>query len=73
MQVVAQGGVRVLAFDEKPEAAKAAVAHIAKMIEAQVEKGRLAAESGQAALDRIGLAHDLTAPGEGQPSTCSTR
>jgi 3-hydroxyacyl-CoA dehydrogenase len=47
MRVVAQGGVRVLAFDEKPEAAKAAVAHIAKMIEAQVEKGRLAAEAGK--------------------------
>jgi 3-hydroxybutyryl-CoA dehydrogenase len=64
MQVAAQGGMRVLAFDEKPEAAKAAVTHIAKMIETQVAKGRLAADAGQAALDRIGLAHDLAALAE---------
>jgi 3-hydroxyacyl-CoA dehydrogenase, NAD binding domain len=61
MQVAAQGGTRVLAFDEKPEAA---VAHIAKRIETQVEKGRFAADAGQAALDRIGLAHDLAALAE---------
>lgn len=54
MQVAAQGGMRVLAFDEKPEAAKAAMAHVAKMIETQVAKGRLAADAGH--LDRIGLA-----------------
>jgi 3-hydroxyacyl-CoA dehydrogenase len=34
------------------------------MIETQVEKGRLAADAGQAALDRIGLAHDLAALAE---------
>jgi 3-hydroxybutyryl-CoA dehydrogenase len=34
------------------------MAHVAKMIETQVAKGRLAADAGQAALDRIGLAHD---------------
>lgn len=56
MQVAAQGGMRVLAFDEKPEAAKAAMAHVAKMIETQVAKGRLGADAGQAGLDRIGLA-----------------
>ena len=56
--------MRVLAFDEKPEAAEAAVAHIAKMIGTQVEKGRFAADAGQAALDRIGLAHDLAALAE---------
>jgi 3-hydroxyacyl-CoA dehydrogenase, NAD binding domain len=64
MQVAAQGGMRVLAFDAKPEAAKAAVAHIATMIETQIEKGRLAAGAGQAALDRNGLAHNLAALAE---------
>jgi 3-hydroxybutyryl-CoA dehydrogenase len=58
MPVAAQGGMRVLAFDEQPEAAKAAMAHVANMIETQVAKGRLAADAGQAARDRIGLARD---------------
>jgi 3-hydroxybutyryl-CoA dehydrogenase len=36
------------------------MAHVAKMIETQVAKGRLAADAGQAGLDRIGLARDPT-------------
>ena len=51
-----KGGMRVRAFDEKRAAATAAKDHIAKMLEAQVQKGRLAAEPAQAVLDRISLA-----------------
>jgi 3-hydroxybutyryl-CoA dehydrogenase len=58
-QVAAQGGMRVRAFDEKRAAATAAKDYIAKMLDAQVQKGRLAADAGQAALDRISLADDL--------------
>ena len=41
MQVSAQGGMRVVAFDEKPGAAQAARDYIAKMLGGQVEKGRV--------------------------------
>jgi 3-hydroxybutyryl-CoA dehydrogenase len=58
-QVAAQGGMRVRAFDEKRAAATAAKDYIAKMLDGQVRKGRLAAEAGQAALDRISLADDV--------------
>jgi 3-hydroxybutyryl-CoA dehydrogenase len=58
-QVAAQGGMTVVAYDAMPGAAKAAKAHLAKMIEAQVQKGRLAADAGRAAIDRVSLAEDL--------------
>jgi 3-hydroxybutyryl-CoA dehydrogenase len=51
--------MRVRAFDEKRAAATAAKDYIAKILDAQVQKGRLAADAGQAALDRISLADDL--------------
>ena len=65
-QVAAQGGMRVRAFDEKRTAATAAKDYIAKMLDAQVQKGRLAADAGQAALDRISLADDLCELAQGQ-------
>jgi 3-hydroxybutyryl-CoA dehydrogenase len=61
MQVAAQGGMRVVAFDEKPGAAQAARDYIAKMLGSQVEKGRIPADEAQAALDRIAVAGDLAA------------
>jgi 3-hydroxybutyryl-CoA dehydrogenase len=59
MQVAAQGGMRVLAYDEKPGAAQAAKAYIAKMLDGAVEKGRVPAEEAKAALDRIAIAGSL--------------
>ena len=41
VQVSAQGGMKVMAFDEKPGAAAAAKDYIAKMLGAQAEKGRI--------------------------------
>lgn len=61
MQVSAEGGLSVVAFDEKPGAADAAKAYIAKMLDAQVKKGRMDAAKAKAALDRISIASDLTA------------
>jgi 3-hydroxybutyryl-CoA dehydrogenase len=61
MQVSAQGGLSVLAYDEKPGAAQAAKDYIAKMLEGLVEKGRLDAAAATAAVDRITVAPDLQA------------
>jgi 3-hydroxybutyryl-CoA dehydrogenase len=59
VQVAAQGGMTVIAFDEKAGAAEAAKDYIAKMLASQVEKGRMSAEDRQASLDRISLARSL--------------
>ena len=56
VQVSAQGGMNVIAFDEKPGAAEAAKDYIAKMLGGQVEKGRVTAEERQATLGRIQVA-----------------
>jgi 3-hydroxybutyryl-CoA dehydrogenase len=61
MQVSAQGGMHVLAYDEKPGAAGAAKDYIAKMLAAQVDKGRLDAAAAKATLARISIAPDLAA------------
>jgi 3-hydroxybutyryl-CoA dehydrogenase len=58
-QVAAQGGMHVQAFDENRAAATAARDHIGRMLDQQVQKGRLAADAAQAALERISLAGDL--------------
>lgn len=61
VQVSAQGGMRVIAYDEKPGAAEAAKTYIAKMLAGQVEKGRLDAAAAKAAVDRIHVATSLDA------------
>ena len=64
MQVAAQGGMRVVAYDEKPGAAQAAKDYIAKMLGGQVEKGRLPQSDADAALARITVAGDLAEVGK---------
>jgi 3-hydroxybutyryl-CoA dehydrogenase len=59
MQVSAQGGMRVIAYDEKPGAAEAAKAYIGRMLDGAVEKGRVPAAEAKAALDRITIASSL--------------
>jgi 3-hydroxybutyryl-CoA dehydrogenase len=64
MQVAAQGGMRVVAYDEKPGAAAAARDYIARMLGGQVEKGRLPQSEADAALGRIAVANDLAEVGK---------
>jgi 3-hydroxybutyryl-CoA dehydrogenase len=59
MQVSADGGMRVIAYDEKPGAAEAAKAYIKGMLDGQVAKGKLDAAKAKAAVDRITVASDL--------------
>ncbi len=59
VQVSAQGGMQVIAYDEKPGAAEAAKEFIAKLLASQVEKGRMPAEQMAATLDRITVSSDL--------------
>jgi 3-hydroxybutyryl-CoA dehydrogenase len=59
MQVSAQGGMRVIAYDEKPGAAQAAKDFIAKMLERAAEKGSLPPHEVQASIDRITVAERL--------------
>ncbi len=59
VQVSAQGGMSVIAYDEKPGAAQAAKDFIAKLLGSQVEKGRLAPADAEAALGRITVSSDL--------------
>jgi 3-hydroxybutyryl-CoA dehydrogenase len=59
VQVSAQGGMRVIAYDEKPGAAQAAKDYIAKTLSGLVEKGRLPEADAKAAVDRITVAKDL--------------
>ena len=67
MQVAAQGGMRVVAYDEKPGAAQAAKDYIAKMLGGQVEKGRLPQSDADAALARITVARRPRRGRQGQP------
>ncbi|MBX9592341.1 MAG: 3-hydroxyacyl-CoA dehydrogenase [Hyphomonadaceae bacterium] len=64
VQVSAQGGMRVIAFDEKPGAAQAAKDHIAKTLAGLVGKGRLPEAEAKAAVDRIVVAKDLAEVGK---------
>jgi 3-hydroxybutyryl-CoA dehydrogenase len=64
MQVSAQGGMQVIAFDEKPGAAQAARDYIAKMLGGLVEKGRLSKADADAALGRIRVAKELAEVGK---------
>ena len=67
MQVSAQGGMRVIAYDEKPGAAEAAKAYIGRMLDGAVEKGRVPAAGGES---RARPHHDRLQPrgcGQGQP------
>lgn len=59
MQVSAQGGMHVIAYDEKPGAAQAARDYIARMLARTVEKGQMPAEAADAALKRIVVATGL--------------
>ena len=59
MQVAAQGGMRVLAYDEKPGAAEAAKSYIARMLDGLVQKGRLPEADAKSAVDRISIAKSL--------------
>jgi 3-hydroxybutyryl-CoA dehydrogenase len=59
VQVAAQGGIRVIAYDEKAGAATIAKDYIAKMLTGLVDKGRLSASDAKAAIDRISIAHSL--------------
>ena len=59
VQVSAQGGMAVIAYDEKPGAAAAAKAYIAKILGGLVEKGRVSAADRTATLDRITIATSL--------------
>ncbi len=56
MQVSAQGGMRVVAFDEKPGAAEAALQQIARTLAGIVDKGRIAKADADAAVARISVA-----------------
>ncbi len=59
VQVSAQGGMRVIAYDEKPGAAQAAKDYIAKTLGGLVEKGRVPEADAKAAVDRIVVAKDM--------------
>ena len=59
MQVAAQGGMRVVAYDEKAGAAEAAKAYIAKMLDGLAQKGRLPEADAKAAVGRIAVAGSL--------------
>ena len=61
VQVSAVGGMKVIAYDEKPGGAQAAKDFIAKMLERNVEKGQMPAEGAKAALDRITVTDSLGA------------
>ena len=59
VQVAAQGGMPVIAYDETPGAAVAAKDYIAKILGGLVEKGRVSATDMKATLDRITIATSL--------------
>jgi 3-hydroxybutyryl-CoA dehydrogenase len=59
MQVAAQGGMRVFAFDEKAGAAEAAKDFIAKMLQRLAEKGSMPEAEASAATDRIAIARSI--------------
>lgn len=59
VQVAAAGGMKVIAFDEKPGGAQAAKDFVGKMLERQVEKGQVPPADAKATLDRITVASSL--------------
>jgi 3-hydroxybutyryl-CoA dehydrogenase len=59
VQVSAQGGMNVIAYDEKPGGAAAAKEFTQKMLDRQVEKGSLSPADAKAAVDRISVAATL--------------
>jgi len=59
IQVSAQGGMRVVCFDEKPGAAQGAKAAIAKVLDSLAEKGRISKTDADAAINRIEIADTL--------------
>jgi 3-hydroxybutyryl-CoA dehydrogenase len=59
VQVSAAGGMKVIAFDEKPGGAQAAKDFVTKMLERNVEKGQLSPADAKAAVDRITVATSL--------------
>lgn len=59
MQVSAQGGMAVIAFDDKAGAAEAARTAIARTLAGLAEKGRLATAEAEAAVARIRVATSL--------------
>ncbi len=59
MQVAAQGGFRVMAFDENAAAAEAAVAAIGQTLAGSVAKSRLSQQDADTAVARITLARSL--------------
>lgn len=61
VQVSAAGGMKVIAFDEKPGGAAAAKEFIGKMLDRNVEKGQMAAQGAKAAMDRITVTDSLAA------------
>ncbi len=61
IQVLAQCGVRVLVFDAKAGAAKAAKESIAQSLGKLVEKGRVKQKDADATLGRIEMVDDLKA------------
>ncbi len=59
MQVAAQGGMRVFAYDEQAGAAEAALQHISQTLDGLVAKGRLDKADAEAAVARIAIAEGL--------------
>ena len=59
VQVAAQGGMKVIAFDEKPGAAALAKDYIGKVLTGLADKGRITADDIKATLDRITIAATL--------------
>jgi len=59
VQVAAQGGMRVIAYDENPEAAEAALQEIQHALARLVEKGRTDKAAADAAVARISIADSL--------------
>ncbi len=59
VQVSAQGGMRVIAFDATPGAAASAKDAIAKTLKGLAEKGRIAAADADGAVARIAVANDI--------------
>ena len=59
VQVAAQGGMRVIAYDEKAGAATIAKEYIGKILTGLVEKGRVTGAEAKATLDRVSVAHSL--------------
>ncbi len=59
VQVSAAGGMKVIAYDEKPGGAQAAKDFVGKMLERAAEKGQMSPADAKAASDRITVAASL--------------